>query len=161
VVLTGGVSVGDYDFVTDVLRSVSRTEIFYKSRMKPGKPTFAGKTGKRLFLGLPGNPVSAMVCFELFGRPAIDKMTGAARVGMPRAQAVMDADLKVRPGRRKFIRASLAGTGPELRVRPYKNQKSGVLSSMMDADVLIDLPDDASLVRADEVVDVWLRRIWI
>jgi molybdopterin molybdotransferase len=153
--LTGGVSVGDYDFVTGLLRSLGIKQIFYKLRIKPGKPTFAGKKGATIFFGLPGNPVSCMVCFELFVRPALDKMTGKNEVGMPRGRALMDVDFRTRPGRRKFIRASVKGDGPGLRVRPYQNQKSGVLSSMVEADVLIDVPDETRELKAGSTVDIW------
>jgi len=155
VLMTGGVSVGDYDFVTGLLRSLGIKEIFYKSKIKPGKPTFAGKKGRTLFFGLPGNPVSCMVCFELFVRPAIDKLRGKAEPGMKRGRAVMDADFKVKPGRRKFLRASLVGEGPHIRVRPYHDQKSGVLYSMLSADVLIEVPDDANGLSAGQEVYVW------
>jgi molybdopterin molybdotransferase len=67
----------------------------------------------------------------------------------------MDVDFRTRPGRRKFIRASVKGDGPGLRVRPYRNQKSGVLSSMVEADVLIDLPGETGEVKAGSMVDIW------
>ncbi len=155
VLMTGGVSVGDFDFVTGLLRSVGIRELFYKAFIQPGKPTFCGAKDKRLYFGLPGNPVSAMVCHELYVRPALDKMLGKTNWGMKRGKAVLDADLKVRPGRRKFIRASVAGRGPDVRVRPYKNQKSGILSSMIEADLLIDVPGATSFLESETVVDVW------
>lgn len=157
VVMTGGVSVGDYDFVTELLRSHGITEIFYKTKIQPGKPTFVGVKGKRIFFGLPGNPVSCMVCFELFARPALDKMSAKKSPGMAKGKAVMDIDFKVRPGRQKFLRGNVTGQGPEIRVRPAKNQKSGVLASMLDADVLIDLPGEVKEIRAGTTVDIlWL-----
>lgn len=162
-VLTGGVSMGDYDFVTDLLRSLTAKEFFSKANIQPGKPTFAGQKGKQLFFGLPGNPVSCMVCFELFVRPALEKMAGKTALGMPRGLAVLDSDLKLKPGRRKFIRAAVAGPGPELRVRPYGNQKSGVLSSMMEADALIDVAEEISELKAGTVVEIrwlWEDRAW-
>ncbi len=155
VALTGGVSVGDYDFVVDLLLDAGVKEVFYKSRIKPGKPTFCGKKGKRLFFGLPGNPVSAMVCFQLYARPAIELMTGANEVGMRHGSAILDADVKTKPGRRKFLRAITVGDGPEVRVRPYPNQKSGVLSSMIDSDALIVVPGQATRVKAGTVVEVY------
>ncbi|HUT52805.1 MAG TPA: gephyrin-like molybdotransferase Glp [bacterium] len=155
VALTGGVSMGDYDFVTGLLRSLTARQIFYKANIKPGKPTFAGIKGKQLFFGLPGNPVSCMVCFELFVRPALEKMAGRSAIGMPRGRAVLDVDLKLKPGRRKFIRAAVVGSGPELRVRPYFNQKSGVLSSMVESDVLLDIPGDSSSLAAGTQVELW------
>ncbi len=158
VLLTGGVSVGDYDFVTGLLRSLGISEVFYKSFIQPGMPTFAGRRGRTMFFGLPGNPVSCMVCFELFARPALDRMTGKSQIGMPRGKAFMDVDFKVKPGRRKLLRASVIGSGPEIRVAPYRDQKSGVLSSMTGAHVLIDVPGETAYLEAGEPVDVWWLR---
>jgi len=157
VLLTGGVSVGDYDFVTEVLRSTARDEIFYGVAIQPGKPTFAGKKSKRLFFGLPGNPVSCMVCFELFVRPAIDLMTAKKDIGMIPGKAYMEADFKVKPGRRKFLRASITKRGPEMVVTPFKSQKSGVLSSMIGNEVLIDVPGGVSELKKDSIVGLWWR----
>jgi len=163
VLLTGGVSVGDYDFVTGLLRAAGISELFYKVNTQPGKPLFAGLKGRQLFLGLPGNPVSCLVCFELYGRPALDKMTGKELMGMPRGKAVLDTDLRIKPGRRKFLRAAIKGTGPEIRVAPHRNQKSGVLRSMVEADAFIDVPGETAELKAGTIVDIWWLwedRIW-
>jgi molybdopterin molybdotransferase len=155
VVMTGGVSVGDYDFAAGLLAELGFREIFYKVRVQPGMPTFAGIKGRQLVFGLPGNPVSCMVCFELFARPALEKMMGLARPGMSRGRAFLAADLKVRPGRRKFLRGSLVGSGPEFRVQACRDQKSGVLRSMVEADALIEVPEEVAELKAGSVVDVW------
>jgi molybdopterin molybdotransferase len=157
VFMTGGVSVGDYDFVIDLLTEIGVRKVFYKSKIKPGKPTFCGKKGKCLFFGLPGNPVSAMVCFELFARPCIEKMQGKSLMGMKKGMAIMEKGIKVRPGRRKFLRAKVTSQGPKVMITPYYTQKSGVLSSMMDADVLIDVPDKASELKSGQKVNI----LWI
>jgi molybdopterin molybdotransferase len=155
VLLTGGVSVGDYDLVVNFLRGRRVREVFYKSRVQPGKPTFCGVQGKRLYFGLPGNPVSALVCFHLFVRPALDKICGRMKIGMSPGRAVLETAVKARPGRRKFLRGSVISWGPALTVRPYPRQKSGILSSMMGADVLIDVPGESSGIKAGTEVKVW------
>jgi len=163
VFLTGGVSVGDYDLALDALKAHGVRRVFYKVRIQPGLPTFCGKKNRQLFFGLPGNPVSAMVCFELFARPVLEKITGGSGAGMPRAKAVMAAEAKIRPGRRKFLRARIVGPGPELKVALFRTQKSGVLSSMMDCDVLVDVPGECALLKAGqevEVLRVWEERTW-
>jgi len=158
ILLSGGVSVGDYDFVIDLLVDQGFKEVFYKSFIKPGKPTFAGVRGKQLVFGLPGNPVSAMVCFELFVRPALDKMTGREPAGMKKGRAVLASEVRTKAGRRKFLRGRTVSSGPVITVEACSDQKSGVLSSMLAADVLIDVPGEATTLEAGDEVDVWWLR---
>jgi molybdopterin molybdotransferase len=157
VLMTGGVSVGDYDFAAGLLAELGVKEIFYKVAIQPGMPTFAGIKGRCLFYGLPGNPVSAMVCFHLFVRPALNLLTGDLAVGMRQGRAILAADIKVKPGRRKFLRARALTSGPDLRVLPYPNQKSGVLSSMLATDLLIEVPGETDKIAAGSEVNIyWL-----
>ena len=157
VLMTGGVSVGDYDFAAGLLAELGVREIFYKVAIQPGMPTFAGAKGRCLFYGLPGNPVSAMVCFHLFVRPALNLLTGDLAIGMKQGRAILAADIKVKPGRRKFLRARSIASGPHLRVFPYPNQKSGVLSSMLSTDLLIEVPGEADKIGAGSEVNIyWL-----
>ncbi|MFO8057945.1 MAG: molybdopterin molybdotransferase MoeA [bacterium] len=158
VLLSGGVSVGDYDFVLDLLQDKGYKEVFYKAAIKPGKPTFAGKRGSQLVFGLPGNPVSAMVCFHLFVRPVLDKISGRSEHGMRKGRAIMAGEVRTKAGRRKFLRGKLVSSGPCLEVKTYHDQKSGVLSSMLDADVLIDVPGERTVVESGSEVDVWRLR---
>jgi molybdopterin molybdotransferase len=158
VLLTGGVSVGDYDLMADILPAIGVKKIFHGVRIQPGKPTYAGIRRRTFFFGLPGNPVSCMVCAQLFARPCLDKLVGRGRIGLARGEAVLAEDFKLRPGRRKFLRAEVVGAGPEIRVRIWRDQKSGVLTSMLKADVLVDLPGEAAAVKAGNRVEIlWLR----
>ena len=153
-VLSGGVSVGDYDLVKDELRGLGVRPVFWQVRIKPGKPTFFGVRGRQLVFGLPGNPTSAMVMFHLFARPAIDRMLGRKQPGLRSARAVLEQEITVRPGRTQFLRGVLAGEGPVLRVDPFPDQRSGVLRSMVKSRVLIMVPADSSRIEKGREVEI-------
>ena len=154
VVVSGGVSVGDYDLVKDELRDLGVRPVFWRVRIKPGKPTFFGVRGGQLVFGLPGNPTSAMVTFHLFVRPAIDRMLGRTRPGLRSGRAVLDEEIKVTPGRTQFQRGILTGAGPVLRVVPFPDQQSGVLRSMVGSRILIVVPADSSLIEKGREVEI-------
>jgi molybdopterin molybdotransferase len=153
-VLSGGVSVGDYDLVKEELQSLGVRPVFWQVRIKPGKPVFFGVRGRQLVFGLPGNPTSAMVTFHLFVRPALDRMLGRAETGLRAGRAVLEEDIDLAPGRLQFLRGVLVGGGPELRVAAYPEQKSGVLKSMVRSRVLIVVAADAARVAKGEKVDI-------
>jgi molybdopterin molybdotransferase len=153
-VLSGGVSVGDYDLVKDGLRGHGVRPVFWQVRIKPGKPVFFGVRGRQLVFGLPGNPTSAMVTFHLFVRPAIDRMLGRKAVGPRPGRAVLGQALTLKPGRTQFLRAVTAAEGPELRVVPYPDQKSGVLRSMVKSRVLIVAGAEVTRLEEGQSVDV-------
>ena len=153
-VLSGGVSVGDYDLVKDELRSLGVRPVFWRVRIKPGKPVFFGLHGRQLVFGLPGNPTSAMVTFHLFVRPAIGKMLGRRAPGLRAGKAFLEKEIALRPGRTQFLRAILAGRGPGLRVDPFPDQKSGVLRSMVGSRALIVVPADVSRIKRGSAVKI-------
>jgi len=153
-VLSGGVSVGDYDLVKDELGKAGVRPVFWQVRVKPGKPVFFGVRGRQLVFGLPGNPTSAMVTFLLFVRPAIDRMLGRAVSGAPGGTAILAADIELKPGRTQFLRGVLADGGPVLKVSPYDDQRSGVLRSMVRSRVLIVVPPDVTRVEAGREVEI-------
>ena len=153
-VLSGGVSVGDHDLVKDGLLAAGVRTVFWKVRIKPGKPVFFGRRGRQLVFGLPGNPTSAMVTFLLFVRPAVERLLGRESPGPRRGRAVLTEEIVLKPGRRQFLRGLLDADGSTLRVRPYADQRSGVLRSMVRSRVLIDLPADAERVEAGREVDI-------
>jgi molybdopterin molybdotransferase len=155
-VLSGGVSVGDYDLVKDGLEASGVRPVFWKVRIKPGKPVFFGVRGRQLVFGLPGNPTSSMVTFLLFVRPAIDRLLGRAATGPESATAVLDETIVVKPGRTQFLRGSFVSRGPVLKVAPYEDQRSGVLRSMVKGRVLIVVPADASRLEAGREVEILL-----
>jgi molybdopterin molybdotransferase len=153
-VLSGGVSVGDHDLVKEELQGLGVRPVFWRVRIKPGRPVFFGVRGRQLVFGLPGNPASAMVTFHLFVRPAIDRMLGRKNPGLRSGTAVLHRKIELKPGRLQFLRASLVGDGPELRVDPFPDQRSGVLSSMVRSRVLIVVPPEVARIEKDRAVGI-------
>ena len=154
IITSGGASVGEADFIRAVL--AERGEVlFWKVAMRPGRPLAYGKIGGADFFGLPGNPVSVMVCFYIFVREALWKRAG--RVGLsplPMIAAVAETPLKKSPGRMEFQRGQLSPDGKGWRVRVTGDQGSGILSSMTRANCFIVLPEDAGAIAAGEMVEV-------
>jgi len=153
-VLSGGVSVGDYDLVKAGLEEAGVRPVFWRVRIKPGKPVFFGVRGRQLVFGLPGNPTSSMVTFHLFVRPAIDRLLGRAVTGPVPAKALLDGAIALKPGRTQFLRGVIAGRGPVLRVAAYEDQRSGVLRSMVRGRVLIVVPADTARIEAGGEVEI-------
>jgi len=143
---SGGVSVGDYDVVKKVLQSMGEMQ-FWRVRMKPGKPIAFGHIAGTPLLGLPGNPVSAMVCFELFGRPALLKMQGRSALFKPVVTATFEGRLRDRADRRQYVRVRVEQQGAEFIARLTGEQGSGVLSSMLRADGLLIVPEGMTEVE--------------
>jgi molybdopterin molybdotransferase len=150
VITSGGVSVGEADYVKAAVEKLGRVEM-WKVAMKPGKPLVYGRVNDADFIGLPGNPVSAFVTFCLFVRPFLLKRMGVADV-LYRAFAVQADFNWVKPGaRREFLRARLQANG---KLALFPNQSSGVLTSCAWADGLIDLAVGQTIQPGD-----WLRFI--
>ena len=157
VVTSGGVSVGEADFVKSMLGKLGEV-VFWKIAMKPGRPLAYGKIGAAHFFGLPGNPVSVMVTFYQFVRDAMLVLMGADPVApIPTFRATCSAKLKKAPGRTEFQRGVLTQS-PDgtLTVRPTGEQGSGILKSMSDANCFIILGDDTGNVEAGTSVEVQL-----
>ena len=150
---SGGVSVGDYDVVKDVLGSEGEME-FWQVRMKPGKPlAFGLLSGDVPLIGLPGNPVSAMVSFEQFARPAILKMLGHTDLAKPEIRAIVDEPL-TNSGRRGFVRVIVSQRDGQYHARTTGEQGSGVLTSMAKANGLAIVPEDVFHVKEGSEVTV-------
>ena len=155
---SAGVSKGDYDLVKDVL--AERGEVgFWSVRMRPAKPlafgVLRGGDGKRVpHLGLPGNPVSAMVAFEEFARPAILKMLGKTRLARPVVDAVLDGPIHNTDGRRVFARVEVRKEDGVYHATPAGPQGSNILTSMSRANGLAICPEDVPVVGAGEVAKV-------
>ncbi len=154
IISSAGVSVGDYDFVKDALKSIGMETIFWKVAMKPGRPITFGIIKEKPVFGLPGNPVSSMVSFEQFIRPSLLKMMGHKKIFRPVVEAILKEDIKKKPGRRHFIRGIVTREDGEYFVTTTGPQGSGILRSMVKANGLIIVPEDKSLVRAGEKVKV-------
>ncbi len=153
-ILSGGVSIGDYDLVKDILLEMGVKRLFWKVRVKPGKPVFAGMQNKRFILGLPGNPVSSMVTFQLLARPLLDVMAGRSEVGLRRGSAFLLEGRKLKPGRRKFLRGSLQEAEGRLYVRLFADQESGILRSMVESNVLVDVPGEVERLKTGSMVKI-------
>ncbi len=153
ILTSGGVSVGDYDMVKDVLRAEGRIDI-WQVRMKPGKPLACGKLGDRPFLGLPGNPVAAYVSFELFARPIILRQLGHADWRKPTVRARLAEAIDNRGGRQHYIRAEVVPGPDGPLVRPTGEQGSGVLTALVRANGLIVVADGVEALPAGALVEV-------
>jgi molybdopterin molybdotransferase len=161
-ITSAGVSRGDYDMVKDVLARHGEVA-FWTVRMKPAKPLAfgvlvkmeKGRVAKRVpHLGAPGNPVSAVIAFEQFGRPAILKMMGKTLLDKPTIEAVLEEPIENTDGRRVYARAIVTKRDGRYYARLTGNQGSGVLTSMAKANGLAICPEDVSLVEAGQVVKV-------
>lgn len=130
VLSSGGVSVGDFDFVKDELDQLGVTRRFWKVAQKPGKPLTFGRRNRTLFFGLPGNPVSALVCFLVYVRPTLRRLGGHTRVHLPVIEATLTRDLKTVPSLTEFVRVQVAADATGWTATPLVQQSSGVLSSM-------------------------------
>ncbi len=144
---SAGVSVGDHDHVRPVLEKLGCRLLFWGVQMKPGYPLTFGRfeaSGGPLVFGLPGNPVSAMVTFELFVRPALLRLGGHAALGRPTVRAVLAETLRKKAGREHYVRVVLAREGDRFLARSTGNQSSGVLRSMALAHGLLVFPAEAT-----------------
>ena len=154
-ITTGGVSMGDYDVVKDILASEGEI-VFWQVRMKPGKPLAFGRIKGMPHLGLPGNPVSSMVTFELFARPAILKMMGKKNLAKPTIEAIIENPVVNSDGRRIFARAVVEKRGGQYFARLTGPQGSGILTSMTLANGLVIVSEDKAGVAAGDIVQVMM-----
>lgn len=157
-VTSGGVSMGYYDIVKDVL-AMEGDISFWTVRIKPGKPlafgTFEGDGGRKIpHLGLPGNPVSSMITFEIFARPAILKMMGRPDLNRPTIKAVMEDSISNTDGRRIFARTIVSRREGKYFARLTGQQGSGILTSMVKANGLAIIPETTSEIEPGTIVDV-------
>jgi molybdopterin molybdotransferase len=155
-IVCGGVSVGKFDFVKDVLTEMGMVMEFWRVAMKPGSPMAFGSVSGRPVFGLPGNPVSSMVTFEVFVRPALLRIAGATIVDRPIVVAEAARDIVKAPGKTHFVRAHVWREGARVRAASTGSQDSGVLTSMVKADGLMVLAQDAGRIAAGTLVDVRL-----
>jgi len=154
ILTSGGVSVGDYDLVKDILAKMGTNIRFWKVAMRPGKPLVFGVIKGIPVFGLPGNPVSSMVVFEIFVRPVILKMLGQKKDERKKIEAVLEEDIKKKPGFRYFLRANTRWHQGRYLTRTTGPQGSAILKSMALANSLIILPEDKEFVKKGERVTV-------
>lgn len=156
IITSGGVSVGDYDHVKDVVKGLGGDLKLWKVAIKPGKPlAFSVLNGRPMF-GLPGNPVASMVTFEIFVRPAILKMMGHKKIFRPIIDATIKDDLKKKENRRHFIRASVQSDGDGYVVETTGDQGSHMMTSMTKANGLIIFHENDTAIKAGDKVKVML-----
>jgi molybdopterin molybdotransferase len=155
VITSGGVSVGEADYVKDLLERLGEV-VFWKIAMKPGRPLAYGRIGSAHFFGLPGNPVSVMVTFYQFVRDALLKLAGCDPVTpLPSFKVPCASSLKKAPGRTEFQRGVLTqDTAGDWSVRVTGEQGSGILRSMSEANCFIILPEAQGNVAAGTLVQV-------
>ena len=153
VVTTGGVSMGAYDLVRGMLEEQEAVD-FWQVALRPGKPLVFASLGGVPLIGLPGNPVSTLVGFELFVRPALLKLQGRTDLERPRLTAVTDDPLHNPPHLEQYFRGVARGDGDRIRVRLTGDQGSHVLRSMADANCLVVVPQGTSEVAAGEPVEI-------
>ncbi|HZQ72725.1 MAG TPA: gephyrin-like molybdotransferase Glp [Burkholderiales bacterium] len=153
VITTGGVSVGEADFVKQLMAKLGEV-LFWKIAMRPGRPMAFGKIGNAFLFGLPGNPVAVMVTFYQFVREALLHLAGAVDATPPMASAIAAENLRKVPGRTEYQRGILYRERDEWRVRTTGQQGSGVLRSMSEANCFIVLEHERAKVAAGERVQV-------
>jgi len=156
VISSGGVSVGDFDLVKQALEAEGDIDC-WQVLIKPGKPLAFGRVAGVPFLGLPGNPVASYVGFLEFGRPAIRRQLGHCNPYLPEARARLACDCDGAGGRRHFLRGRLRWDDGWI-AEPIVKRGSGVLSSMLEADCLIVIPEECQRPQAGDVLTVQLLR---
>src|SRR3989338_96877 len=152
--VSGGISVGDYDFVKDVLKDLGTVMKFWRVAMKPGKPLAFGMIKKIPVFGLPGNPVSSMVSFEQFVRPALLKMAGAREIFRFHLPAIFRESFKKKKGLRYFLRVVLENKNGALYASLTGAEGSGILKSMVLANGIMELPEELENLRQGDTAKV-------
>jgi molybdopterin molybdotransferase len=152
--ITGGVSVGKYDLVKEVLSSLGVEMKFWRVNIKPGKPLLFGKWRRVLVFGLPGNPVSTSVTFLQFVRPALLTMCGCRDVQPMRFSAKLEHDFSKADGKRHYVRGIAVRRKRELHVAAIGSQSSGAMSSMAKANCLMIIPEDTTILHKGHRVEI-------
>lgn len=162
--LSGGVSMGQFDLVEEVLASLNSTFFFTGAEIQPGRPVVFGqaqpdKQDAVPFFGLPGNPVSTMVTFDLFVRPVLDALGGAVPVRLPAAKARLAREIKTKIGLTRFLPAILGGglLDPEVEIVPW--QGSGDILASARTNCYAVVPPDRDLIPAGEMISIVLRSL--
>lgn len=156
VITSGGVSVGEADFVREVLARLGEVQ-FWKLQIKPGRPMAFGRIGQSWLFGLPGNPVAVMVSYTQFALDALLKLAGVHPLPVrPLLRVPCSEAIRKQPGRREFLRGQVAPVAGGWQVRPFALQGSGVLRSMSEANCFIVLDEEAGNVAPGDAVEVQL-----
>ncbi|MDY8138154.1 gephyrin-like molybdotransferase Glp [Aquimarina sp. 2201CG5-10] len=149
VLISGGISVGDYDFVKEALSELKTEELFYKIKQKPGKPLFYGKNNSTLIFALPGNPASSLTCFYIYVLPIIQKMMGHKDIGLHRSHKTCITNFTKKGDRAQFLKAKISNETVEI----LEGQSSAMLHTFAIANALVYLPEDKNQVINGEMVE--------
>ena len=155
VVTSGGVSVGDADYVKDIVAQAGSLD-FWKIALKPGKPLAVGRVGKALFFGLPGNPVSTIITYLLFVAPTIDRLCGMSDNTPHRLPAILQETIEHHQGRREYVRGVFRTNDDRITVSPTGDQSSNRLATFANANCLIVVPEQTDDIKAGSIVDIVL-----
>lgn len=150
VIVTGGVSVGDFDFVANTLNLLQVNKVFHGVAQKPGKPIYFGTFKCKLIFALPGNPASVMVCFYQYVYPALRKMTGHKELSLRSTEMICTSEYQKKPGLTHFLKGKTNGNTVEI----LEGQESFMLSSFAIANCLVKLPSNSTGVKGKENVTV-------
>ncbi|WP_299260828.1 gephyrin-like molybdotransferase Glp [uncultured Aquimarina sp.] len=143
VLISGGISVGDYDFVKEALSELHTEELFYKIKQKPGKPLFFGTNNKTMIFALPGNPASSLTCFYIYVLPIIQKMMGADTIGLKRTTKLITQDFTKKGDRAQFLKAKVSGETVEI----LEGQSSAMLYTYAIANALVYIPEHVDSIK--------------
>ncbi len=154
--VSGGVSVGAYDYVEEIFRESGLEVVFSRIAVRPGKPTVFARGDGKLVFGLPGNPLSTLVSFELFARAALGRLCGFARPDLPRVQGLLLSRMKQRGGRTSFLPALVTWRPEGWQVNPLPWKGSSDIIGFSGADGLVIFPADRELMEAGDKVDALL-----
>jgi molybdopterin molybdotransferase len=156
IITSAGISVGEHDYMRSVLEAMGAEMKFWRVRMRPGAPIGFGLLGGTPWIGLPGNPVSTMVTFELFARPAIHKMRGHTKLFRRPVPVVVDEPVMITAELTHFLRAVVTIRGGRATAKLTGPQSSGILTSMSNANALLVVPPDRRNVAAGETLNAIL-----
>ena len=140
IITSGGVSVGEFDLVKNIMSDQGQIN-FWRINMRPGKPVAFGRISSVPLLGLPGNPVSSAVTFELFGRPIIRKMLGHSHLLHPQVEVVVEDGVEERVMRRHYVRAHVEWHDDHFVARTTGNQGSNIMTSLLNANAFVIVPE--------------------
>ncbi len=149
VLISGGISVGDYDFVREALIANAVKELFYKVNQKPGKPLWFGKKDEKLVFALPGNPASSLSCFYIYVLPALNKMMGRQAIHLAREKKILSADFTNKFGKHLFLKGVYEGDSVQVQLQ----QASSKLMSFAKSNCLISIPADCEHLEAGQKVE--------
>lgn len=149
ILVSGGISVGDYDFVQEALKENGVEELFYKVNQKPGKPLWFGRKNDQFVFGLPGNPASALSCFYIYLTPLLHKLFGSKDIHLPRIKARSVSDYRNTTGKTLFLKGNLNNDEVEI----LHGQQSSMLHSFAKSNVLVRIPNEVELLNKNDEVE--------